>query len=359
MNIHEATRLYEAWLAKQTPLYRAHIGLKHALMKESAFAFLRATFYRWMQLWPEVCADLITAPTVLAIGDLHVENFGTWRDVDGRLVWGINDFDEVYQLPYTIDLVRLASSALLAITDDQLALKPKEACDAILTGYKQGIELGGAPVVLAEKHKWLRAVAVSKLRDPVRFWRKLDAFPKVTGAVPAEAIKAIERLMPERVRSYRIVRRVAGLGSLGRHRFVAIADWHGGQIAREAKALVPSACVWARNGKGAKTIFYQTVLDRAVRCRDPFVHLEGSWIVRRLSPDCSRIELASLPKERDEYRILYNMGWETANVHLGTPRATRNVTRDLTRRPSRWLHTNAKTITKVLNRDWKDWKNST
>jgi uncharacterized protein (DUF2252 family) len=150
LNIRKATQLYEAWLAEQTPLFRKHIALKHVLMKESAFAFLRATFYRWMQLWPEVCADLVSAPTVLAVGDLHVENFGTWRDVDGRLVWGINDFDEVYQLPYTIDLVRLASSALLAITDDQLALKPKEACDAILTGYKQGIESGGAPVVLAE-----------------------------------------------------------------------------------------------------------------------------------------------------------------------------------------------------------------
>jgi len=31
---------------------------------------------------------------VLAVGDLHVENFGTWRDAEGRLIWGVNDFDE-------------------------------------------------------------------------------------------------------------------------------------------------------------------------------------------------------------------------------------------------------------------------
>jgi len=42
-------------------------------MKESVFAFLRATFYRWTQVWPEVCPDLVSATTVLAIGDLHVK----------------------------------------------------------------------------------------------------------------------------------------------------------------------------------------------------------------------------------------------------------------------------------------------
>ena len=55
------------------------------------------------------------APQVLAVGDLHTENFGTWRDGEGRLVWGINDFDEVAVMPYTLDLVRLAASARMAI----------------------------------------------------------------------------------------------------------------------------------------------------------------------------------------------------------------------------------------------------
>jgi uncharacterized protein (DUF2252 family) len=58
-------------------------------MAEAAFPFLRATFYRWMQIWPEVCPDLAKAPHVLGIGDLHVENFGTRRDAEGRLVWGV------------------------------------------------------------------------------------------------------------------------------------------------------------------------------------------------------------------------------------------------------------------------------
>ena len=82
---------------------------------------------RWAQWWPAVCdelehdghpgQDLGKAPQVLGIGDLHVENFGTWRDAESRLVWGINDFDEACCLPYTHDLVRLAASGRFAIQE--------------------------------------------------------------------------------------------------------------------------------------------------------------------------------------------------------------------------------------------------
>lgn len=152
MKIHRATRLYEAWLAKQIHLVPIDLALKHKTMKRDAFLFFRSTFYRWMQVWPEVCRDVVTAPLLLAIGDAHVENFGTWRDSEGRLIWGINDFDEAYPLPYTNDLVRLAVSATLATDTKQLAIKPKVACDALLTGYTEGLNSGGQPFVLAEEH---------------------------------------------------------------------------------------------------------------------------------------------------------------------------------------------------------------
>src|SRR6185369_13130454 len=129
--------------------------------------------------------------------------------------------------------------------------------------------------------------------------------------------------------------RVAGLGSLGRQRYVAIAEWCGGSVAREAKALAPSACVWAKEGTGSARILYQEILNHSVRCRDPFVRLQRRWIVRRLAPDCSRIELSALPRERDELRLLHAMGWETANVHLGTAKA-RTLFADIQSRPANW-----------------------
>lgn len=355
MKIDRATQDYEKWLARQIPLVPDDIRLKHRLMTRSSFSFLRATFYRWMQVWPEVCADLISAPVLPAIGDVHVENFGTWRDSEGRLIWGINDFDEAYPLPYTNDLVRLAVSAKLAVKAGQLAIKPRSAYDAILTGYTEGLKLGGQPFVLSEQHRWLRDIATSSLRDPVKFWGKMAALPIVQGAVPQEVRAALDRAMPEAGLSYALRRRVSGLGSLGRPRFVALVDWWGGKLAREAKRLLPSACLWANGGRGIRKILYQSIMEQAVRCRDPFVRMEGGWLLRRLSPYCSRIELTTLPGKRDEGKLLYAMGRETANVHLGHRRVIKDIQRDLAKRKADWLRNAARAMTKATLADWKEW----
>jgi hypothetical protein len=180
-------------------------------------------------------------------------------------------------------------------------LRPEGWHGAILNGYREALEAGGRPFVLAEHHPSLRQMATARLHDPEAYWAKLHALQESTEAGPAGASKAFDHMMPERGMRWRAAHRVAGLGSLGRQRFVALAEWRGGSVAREAKALAPSACLWAEKGKGTAPILYQEMLDDcAVRCRDPFVRLQKRWIVRRLAPDCSRIELSALPKERDE-----------------------------------------------------------
>ena len=121
----------------------------------------------------------------MSVGDLHIENFGTWRDTDGRLVWGINDFDEAFPAPYTNDLVRLATSALLAIEASHLQLGRKVACDAIQEGYYRGMKNKGRPFVLAESHEFLRGIAVEALRDPAEFWARFDALPRPSAEVPS------------------------------------------------------------------------------------------------------------------------------------------------------------------------------
>src|SRR2546423_13500871 len=111
IGIVAATTRYEAWLAERIPLVKPDLELKHHAMSAGIFPFLRATFYRWAARWRALVGDVAAAPTVLAVGDVHVENFGTWRDAEGRMVWGGNDFHEAWPLPYPNDLVRLAASA--------------------------------------------------------------------------------------------------------------------------------------------------------------------------------------------------------------------------------------------------------
>lgn len=210
--------------------------------------------------------------------------------------------------------------------------------------------------MLDEDHTWLRQIAESELRDPAQFWAKMDALAPSRGPVPISAMDAIEHLMPAPNLKYRLFHRVAGLGSLGHARFVALADWHGGRIAREAKAVVSSACDWAKGHDGAAEILYQTIIARAVRCPDPFVQLRGRWIVRRLSPHCSRIELATLKAQGEEARLMRAMGWETANIHLGTRGARKAILRHLQRQKGRWLHEAAEAMAASVRKDWTAWK---
>jgi hypothetical protein len=355
MDIVAATEKYEAWLGERLPIITGDVERKHALMSEAPFPFLRATFYRWAQTWPQDAAESADAPQCLAVGDLHVENFGTWRDIEGRLIWGINDFDEVCWMPYTIDLVRLAASAHLAIAGCDLNITPERASKAIIEGYRRGLACGGQAFVLAEHHTALRQTAVERLKMPELFWEKLKALPTLKGRIPSSAEKALRRMMPERDLAYRIMHRVSGLGSLGRRRYVALAEWRGGSIAREAKELTDSAWYWARSSRRRTEIHYQEALDRSRRCPDPFVKLRGRWIVRRLAPDCSRIELSTLPTKHDATRLLHAMGFETANVHLGT-RDAKSIEADLRRRRPLWLQTAALAMVKSVEADWKRWR---
>ena len=136
--IRESARQYEDWLRKQLhgDVLEQDLAKKRDKMRESAFVFLRATYWRWAETIFDVCPDLAGGTQVLAVGDIHIENYGTWRDGDGRLAWGVNDFDEAAEMPYVLDLVRLAASALLG--SGRRRITDEEICAAILNGYRQG-----------------------------------------------------------------------------------------------------------------------------------------------------------------------------------------------------------------------------
>ena len=355
MNVIKATRDFERWLAKQIPLVPSDIAVKHKHMAESAFAFFRATFYRWLQLWHDTCQESANAPHVLSVGDLHIENFGTWRDEEGRLIWGINDLDEAWPGPYTLDLIRLTTSAYIAIGGEHLYLSKREAAEAIEEGYRDALNSGGRAFVLAEHNQWLRAMALSKLRDPVRFWARMAQNPPYAAKAPAEVRRLLEQSFPKPPRAYVLKRRIAGLGSLGHPRILALSTWEGAYVAREAKAIRTSAWAWY-SGNASVEMYGPKLVQGAIRVQDPCVRFQGHWLVRRLAPDCSRIEIGSLPADRDEARLLYCMGWETANLHFGTRRSIPQIKRDLSARRGRWLHKSSKAMMKATLADWKHWR---
>ena len=78
-----------------------------------------------------------------------MENFGTWRDAEGRLIWGINDFDEahtaaVHQRSRPPGDQRVAGRPHTQAPD----LPPGTACQAIVDGYPANLARGGRPSCL-------------------------------------------------------------------------------------------------------------------------------------------------------------------------------------------------------------------
>ena len=164
----EDNKAYEAWLAQHCDVVKRDIAYKHSeKMTDSAFGFLRATYFRWASKISSWCPQLMDAPGVLAVGDLHLENFGTWRDEDGRLVWGVNDFDEAATMPYALNLVRLVASIQLAQRrhDD---VKDKAAAKAVLEGYREGLD-DPQPALLFEGETWLWPHGLPDKGEPERF----------------------------------------------------------------------------------------------------------------------------------------------------------------------------------------------
>lgn len=356
-DIVAATAAYEKWLGSQVAIVHSDLAYKHEQMAVDPFPLLRATYYRWAEVFPEVCPDLVRAPRVLAVGDLHVENFGTWRDGEGRLIWGINDFDEATPLPYTNDLVRLAASARLAVAHGRLGSRVDDLIAEMLKGYLSGLEAGGLPFVLAEKNVVLRKYAEAARRDPVTFWARLADLPVARSKAPDAAVAILETALPAPELHYRLLRRRSGLGSLGRPRLLALAEWDGGHLARETKPILQSAATLGAKNWTPGDVLYQDIVRQAVRARDPILRLDGGWIVRRLAPDCVRIELPAM-STKTEHFLLHAMGFETANVHLGTGGAVGAIRSDLKGRPAGWLSTAAKGMARAVKDDFVAWKKS-
>ena len=355
MTIVESTAAYERWLSKFLEPIVADLKFKHESMRGDVFTFFRATFYFWAQLWPQLSAPVSQAPEVLAVGDAHVENFGTWRDQEGRLVWGVNDFDEAAILPYTNDLVRLAASAVLARANGDLGLAVPDIFDALLLGYSAALAYGGSPFTIEERNEWLRKIALGGAREPGTYWAKFLKLKHWRGSIPKRAAELIADV-PSDARLIRIVHRRSGAGSLGRPRLAGIYEWRGGYIAREAKARAPSAWTWANDGsvKDNATAL-PLIWKRAVRCQDPYLRVTRRWIVKRLGPDCSRIDLASLPKLRQETAMLRAMGWETANIHAGSANVA-EIRRHLHHLDRNWLADASAAMVHAIRKAFREWQ---
>jgi hypothetical protein len=361
-SVHEITDDYEAWMRERLPfVIEKHLKYKHDEMAgrdgnedpnrdtDAAFGFLRATFYLWAYRFREWLPELVddAVPRVLGVGDIHLENFGTWRDAEGRLVWGINDVDEAAVLPCTNDLVRLVTSALLADLD----VHDDDAASAVLSGYRKQLKtVRPQPFVLAEQEEHLWKLARDHSAHPQRWWqehRKPDQLPPHS---PLGNVKELLRgdFPDADLDILKLGTRRAGLGSLGRPRVVAVARWYGSLVCREAKAVLPSAWDWAGGADDAKP-HMTGLLSSPTRAPDPYAKVVGGWSIRRLAPDSGGIDIDKIDHVDDQRALLRSMGSELANIHL--TKADPELLLGYVKRDPRWLADAAQTMATAVRDD--------
>ncbi|MFC4167229.1 DUF2252 family protein [Teichococcus aestuarii] len=358
MDILASNAAYEAFLRHELGHELVEEGLaeKRREMAGDAFGFLRATYFRWAETALALFPELADAPTVLAVGDIHLENFGTWRDAEGRLVWGVNDYDEAAEMPYALDLVRLATSGLLASPEpDWREAEPIAA--HLLAGYLKGVRKPG-PTLLDRDHRWLRRTVMVPDEHRDAFWEKLKRkrrrFEKRDGAERPVFFPryeaALRAALPQGATEPRFWYRSAGLGSLGRPRWVAQARWRGDWVLREAKAVLPSA--WVRlHGRHGRAVRCLEIATGRHRAPDPWYRVTDGVAVRRLSPNNRKIETdRPISPDWDHgpdetlgrevllgEKMLKAMGREMAAIHLGTGDHAAAIRADLAQRPEGWL----------------------
>ena len=340
---------YETWLSQRIPVVREDLVVKHEQLASSPLRFLRGTYYLWLCRLPELLPHLADRPRVVAVGDLHAENFGTWRDRNGAHRWGVNDLDELAWASYPIDLVRLATSVALV---PDCALPLARICRSIVdqwgsTGGQPAVEVG------ADRARLLRDL-LPPPTPPDAYYTALAASPVADpDQLPSPVRAAVLASVSGDWEPTWHVRR-AGTGSRGHPRVVAVSHRH----AREAKLLGPGTARWARERASGPTpepdaALYPKVVQ-ALHGPGPSPRLDG-WQIRRLAPDVARIKLDGL-STHDCERLVRSMADAVAGVHGVDPGRLAAARSDCAQLDEHWLRDAVEVMaadTRAGHREWR------
>ena len=168
---------------------------------------------------------------------------------------------------------------------------------------------------------------------------------------PGAVRAALARSLPDDATRVRFASQTKGGGSLGRPRFLAIAEWNGGRVVREAKAYVPSAWIWAHRKKEPRDPWFVDLSRGSFRSPDPFARAQAGFVIRRVAPDARKIELADVAGRAPSGRFLAAMGADLAAVHAADPRSPR-ILDDLEERTGPWLLRAVKAAMAHTERDY-------
>jgi uncharacterized protein (DUF2252 family) len=296
------------------------LAMKYDALRASPFAFLRGTCHLFYDRLAESRFDT-AAPAVWCCGDLHLENFGSYKG-DNRLVYfDINDFDEAALAPATWELVRLAASIHLSVEGQGMQeARAAGLVEQLIVQYAQTLACGKAGWIERDTAQGI----VRELLDQLRERKRVDFLNSRTRFVRkrrrlligrrALAVSAAERDSvvatvhafaatqphPDFYHVLDVARRIAGTGSLGVARYVVLVEGHGSPdrnylfdlkqavpstLARHFKPLQPR---WDDEARRIASI-QQRMQAVSAAFLHPVVHGGDPCVLRALQPTEDRL----------------------------------------------------------------------
>ncbi len=312
------------------------LALKYAKMRSSAFAFMRGSCHLFYERLPQ--GGLFkSAPLAWCCGDLHLENFGSYKG-DNRLIYfDINDFDEAALAPASWDLVRMLTS--LRVGAAALGVKPSQIeglCTLFLQTYAASLGQGKAYWLerdtaqglvrelldgLGERSRAAFLTARTRVKGKQRLlW--LDG--KKALAVSDAQREAVSQFMagfaqaqahPDFYEVLDVARRVAGTGSLGVQRYAILVRGKGspdGNYLLDLKQAVPSSSAphlkVPQPDFGSQAHRVVAVQTRMQAVAMAFLHPvrfdEKPYVLRALQPAEDRVALGQRGQTLDECKLL-------------------------------------------------------
>lgn len=224
------------------------LKMKYQRMRSSAFAFLRGTAHLFYDRWAtnEVVKS---APLAWICGDLHLENFGSYKGNNRLAYFDLNDFDEAALAPASWDLIRMLTSLRLAAEGLSISQGDIHSlCSMFLNSYTSALEFGKSYWIESETARGVIGRLLTGLRDRQRaqFLATRTVLSgkrrtlKVDGkkALPVSDVNraAVELVLsrfattqsrPEFFDVIDVARRIAGTGSLGVDRYAILVRGKG------------------------------------------------------------------------------------------------------------------------------------
>ncbi|MET7717552.1 DUF2252 domain-containing protein [Streptomyces sp. NPDC005407] len=345
----------------------AAFRVKFRKMAASAFAFYRGTaclFYNDLgrERHGGPFLDERTG-RVWIHGDLHAENFGTYMDANGRLIFNVNDFDEAYVGPFTWDLKRLAASLALvgytkALSDEQItelvriyAAAYRERIHALAAGAKNDevppftLDTADGPLldVLRDARSLTRFSlldSMTEIRDFERRFAPGGGSIELDAATRYKVLAAFDgylETLPEssltRPDSYRVKdvvgRRGIGIGSAGLPSYNILLEGNSDALENDVVIYMKQAQTPAVSRhiddatvreyfqhEGHRTVISQRALqDHA----DPWLgwtELDGSGqLVAEVSPYAVDLDWGDIDEPEEIAAVVADLGRATATMH--------------------------------------------